>query len=204
MQSPFLVPPESYDFTPENYFAPMKIEDLFPERPQAPLEVELGAGDGSFFAEMVRRYPERNFLAVERLYNRMQKIGRKMARFAAGNARLMQIESHYLVRYLLPPESVTTFHIMFPDPWPKRRHHANRLIQTDFLDAVHRALIPCGELRLTTDNLPYFEHMRAVFEPHPGFAEEPWEPGEDYPQTDFERVFRARGLPIYRALLRKK
>ncbi len=204
MQSPFLVSPESYDFTPENYFAPMKIEDLFPERPLAPLEVELGAGDGSFFAEMVRRTPERNFLAVERLYNRMQKIGRKMARFGARNGRLMQIESHYLVRYLLPPESVTTFHIMFPDPWPKRRHHANRLIQTDFLDAVARALIPCGELRLTTDNLPYFEHMRAVFEPHPGFKEEPWEPGADYPQTDFERGFRAQGLPIYRALLRKK
>jgi tRNA (guanine-N7-)-methyltransferase len=116
----------------------------------------------------------------------------------------VRIESHYFVQYLLPPGSVDIFHIMFPDPWPKRRHQAHRLIQTDFLDVVRRALGPGGELRLTTDNQPYFEHMRSVFEPHPGFVEEPWEPGPDYPQTDFERGFRAQGLPIYRARLRKK
>ena len=45
--------------------------------------------------------------------------------------------------------------------------------------------------------------MRKVFEAHNGFAEEPWTPGPDYPQTDFERLFRSQGLPIHRALLRR-
>lgn len=204
MQSPFLVPPESYEYVPANYFAPLELEALFPGRAGVPLELDLGAGDGGFVVEMARRYPDRDFLAVERLWGRLRKIGRKLARFGAQNCRSMRIESHYLVRYLLPPESVSVVHVMFPDPWPKRRHHANRLIQPDFLDVVQKALAPGGELRLTTDNQPYFEHMRAVFEPHPGFVEEPWAPGPDYPQTDFEQGFRCHGLPIYRALLRRK
>ena len=116
---------------------------------------------------------------------------------------MLSVESHYMVRHLLPPESVSVIHLMFPDPWPKRRHWHRRLLQTDFLDSVSVALRPGGELRLTTDDQPYFTHMRAVFENHPGFVKEPWEPGDDYPQTDFERMFRTKGLPVYRALLRK-
>ena len=204
MQSVFLIPPESVEFIPGNYFAPLDLADLFPGQPGAPLDVDLGSGDGGFLVEMANRFPERNFLGVERLKGRVRISCRRMARTGALNARLIRLESHYLVRYLLPRESVQVFHVMFPDPWPKRRHHVNRLIQTAFLDDAHGALAPGGELRLTTDNLPYFEHMRAVFEPHPGFAEEPWTPGPDYPQTDFERLFRSQCLPIYRALLRRK
>jgi len=78
------------------------------------------------------------------------------------------------------------------------------LIQTEFLDDVKEVLIPGGELRLTTDDLPYFQHMRKVFEAHASFLEEPWTPGDDYPQTDFERHFRGQGVPVYRALLRRR
>jgi tRNA (guanine-N7-)-methyltransferase len=203
MHSVFLVPPDSLEYLPESYLYPIDLAAVFPGRTHLPLEIDLGAGDGDFILEMVKRHPERNFLAVERLLGRLTKICRKLARIAAPNGRALRIESHYFVRYLLPPASVSVFHIMHPDPWPKRRHHGNRLIQTEFLDIVHRALAPGGELRLTTDNEDYFKHMRAVFEPHPGFIEEPWDPGEDYPQTDFERQYRAKGQPIFRALLRR-
>lgn len=204
MQSVFLIPPDSVEFLPDDYFAPLNLADLFPERPDAALEVDLGSGDGAFLVAMAQRFPERHFLGVERLLGRVRKSSRRAARNGLENLRVLRIESHYLVRHLLPPGAVAVMHVMFPDPWPKRRHHHRRLIQTEFLDAVHCALRPEGELRLTTDDLLYFEHMREVFQAHPGFAEEAWEPGDDYPQTDFERLFRARGLPVYRALLRKR
>ena len=203
MQPVFLIPPDTIEFIPENYCVPLDLAALFPVNPGAPLELDLGSGDGAFLVEMAHATPDRNFLGVERLLGRVRRTCRRLARTGARNARLIRLESHYLVRYLLPPGSVSVIHVMFPDPWPKRKHHPKRLIQTDFLDAVWAALAPGGELRLTTDDLPYFQHMRAVFEPHTGFAEEPWTPGADYPQTDFERHFRSQGLPIHRALLRK-
>ena len=203
MQSVFLIPPDSVAFLPENYFAPLDLAALFPGQPAAPLEVDLGSGDGSFLVEMTRRHPERNFLGVERLLGRVRKTCRRMARLGALNGRILRVESHYLVRHLLPRGSAQVLHVMFPDPWPKRHHQPRRLIQTGFLDDAHAALAPGGELRLTTDDLPYFQHMRAVFEAHCGFVEEPWTPGDDYPQTDFERHFRGQGLPIHRALLRR-
>ena len=204
MSSVFQVSPEALEFIPENYFAPLELKDLFPERPGAPLEVDFGSGDGAFLAEYALRHPRRNFLGVERLMGRVRRTSRRLARAGALNARVLRVESHYAARYLLPPDSVSVAHLMFPDPWPKRRHQGNRLFQRDFLDAVHGALRVGGELRLTTDSAPYFQQMRDIFEEHPGFTEEPWSPGEDYPQTDFERRFRAEGLPIHRTLLKKE
>jgi tRNA (guanine-N7-)-methyltransferase len=92
---------------------------------------------------------------------------------------------------------------MFPDPWPKRRHQVRRLINPEFLDAARYALVAQGELRLTTDDADYFAHMKKVTAAHEGFAAVPWPDDPDYPQTDFEKRFRALGLPIHRLLLRK-
>jgi len=203
MQSVFLIPPDSVEYFPENYFAPLDLAALFPHQPGAPLEVDLGSGDGTFLIAMTNRAPERNFLGVERLLGRVRRTCRYMARTGATNGRIIRVESHYLVRYLLPRASVSVMHVMFPDPWPKRRHQQKRLIQTAFLDDAREALAPGGELRLTTDDAPYFAHMREVFKAHTGFVEEEWNPGDDYPQTDFERMFREKGMPIYRALLRR-
>jgi len=204
MQPVFLFPPDTVEFLPEDYCARLDLATLFPGRENAPLELDLGCGDGAFLVEMAKRFPERNFLGVERLLGRVRRTCKGLAREGAANARVIRLESHYLVRYLLPPGSVSVFHVMFPDPWPKRRHHVKRLIQTAFLDDIAVALAPGGELRLTTDDAPYFQHMRKVFEAHPGFTQEPWTPGPDYPQTDFEAIFRCHALPIYRALLRKR
>ena len=204
MQPVYLIPPQSVRHEPENLFAPLDPAALFPESPLAPLEIDLGCGDGAFLLTMARQHPDRNFLGTERLLGRVRRTCRGAAEAGLCNVRVVRLESHYFLRYLLPEASVTTLHLMFPDPWPKRRHHHRRLVQTNFLDAAHVALRPGGELRLTTDDFPYFKHMCAVSKPHPGFREEPWEPGPDYPQTDFERLFRGQGLPIHRALLRRE
>lgn len=204
MQSVFSIDPEAVPFYPESYFEPLKLEAMFPGRSDLPLEIDLGCGDGTFLIALAANEPGRNFVGVERLLGRVRRTSRRAARIGLTNLRVLRLESYYAVRYLLPEQSVSVFHVMFPDPWPKRRHHHKRLIQTEFLDAARLALEPNGELRLTTDDLPYYKHMRKTFEAFPGLSEEPWEPGADYPRTDFEQVFRSKGLPIYRALLRNQ
>ncbi len=202
MTSVFAFPPETVEFFPEDYFAPLDMGPLFP-CPGVPLEIDLGCGDGGFLTAMAKRTPEHNFLGVERLLGRVRRCTRLAARFGLTNVRMLRIESHYFLRYLLPPGAASVIHILFPDPWPKRRHQSRRLFQTEFLDTARIALTERGEIRFTTDDLPYYTHALEVAGTHAGFEQVPWEPGEDYPQTDFEREFRGKGLPIYRLLLRK-
>src|SRR5205823_5514425 len=102
-----------------------------------------------------------------------------------------------------PPESVSKFHVLFPDPWPKRRHWRRRLIQPEFLDAIAAALVAGGELRIKTDDAPYFEHIGTMLGARQDFREEPWPDELDEPTTDFERGFVVRSLPIYRVRLVK-
>lgn len=192
---------EGIEFVPPDYFAPLQINHLFPQ--PAPLEVDVGCGEGAFIVAMARLHPNRNFLGIERLVGRIRKVGRRCLRAKVTNVRTLCVESSYSVRYLLPPASVSVFHVMFPDPWPKRKHRERRLINREFLDSVHSGLGAGGELRLTTDDADYFEQIKKVASTHEGFSEKSWVEESGYPQTDFEKRFRALGLPIHRLKLGK-
>lgn len=193
--------PDPLEFTPADYFTPVRVEDLFAR--QVPLEVDVGCGEGAFIVAMAKANPGRNFLGIERLVGRVRKVCRRTTNAGLANVRVMCVEIAYTVQHLLPAGSVTVLHVMFPDPWPKRKHRLRRLVNHEFLDAVHTALLSDGELRLTTDDLDYFEWMQKVAAGHKGFSQAPWPEDPAYPQTDFEKRFRAQGLPIHRLLLKK-
>jgi tRNA (guanine-N7-)-methyltransferase len=97
---------------------------------------------------------------------------------------------------------VDVFYLLFPDPWPKRRHHVRRVFTRELLAAVARALVPNGIFRIATDDSPYFEQMQQVIR-KASFFEQAADPSGSMPTTTFEKRFTARGLPIYRLLLRK-
>jgi tRNA (guanine-N7-)-methyltransferase len=178
----------------------LELAALFPKA--QPLEVEPGCGDASFLVEYARRHPERNFIGVERLLGRIRKLDRKGRRAGLTNLRGVQIESAYFLQYLLPPHSVSTLHVYFPDPWPKKRHHKNRLINESFPRLARTALVPDGAVYLRTDDADYFAQMTGVFDASGAF-----QPVETPPElaellTDFEREFHARGIGTLRAAYR--
>ena len=107
----------------------LDLDEIFGRK--APLHVDLGCGDGSFLCAMAQRMPDKNFLGIERLLNRVRTSARKAA--PLDNVRLLRMESSYAVRYLLPPESVERFYLLFPDPWPKRRPHRRRISLARFM-----------------------------------------------------------------------
>jgi len=189
------------EIIPADYFSPLNLGEVFPG--DGPLEVDIGSGDGAFIVAMAKRSPERRFIGIERLLGRVRRTCRRAQQQGVENVRLLRVESSYAVRYLFPPASVNVFHICFPDPWPKRRHWPRRLIQPEFLATIHMALVPGGELRVKTDDAPYFEHMQTVFRAQSALREVDWEIPADYPLTDFESFFLGKGLPIYRARLVK-
>ncbi len=182
---------------PECYDERLELPELF-LKPQ-PLEVELGSGDGSFLAAYARQSPERNFIGVERLLGRLRKLDRKGKRAGLQNLRLIRLEAAYLVEYLLPVGSVTALHVYFPDPWPKRKHRKNRLINERFTELARQALVVGGVVYLRTDDADYFEQMTRVFGANPGFRLVDTPVSLSAVVTDFERNFNLRGVPTLRA-----
>ncbi len=176
---------------------PLDLENIFGRK--APLHVDLGCGDGSFLRAVAQRMPDKNFLGIERLRGRIRSAARKTADLS--NMRLLQIESSYAVRYLLPPESVETFYLLFPDPWPKRRHHRHRIVTPDFLNSVYVALEKKGVIYIATDHLEYFQKIKDIAELDPGFAIV--ELDVELPPTGFELIFRQKDAPIHWLALRK-
>jgi tRNA (guanine-N7-)-methyltransferase len=176
---------------------PLDVTTIFPA--VQPLEVELGCGDASFVVNHAKAHPEHNFIGVERLGGRIRKLDRKGRRAGLTNLRGVRIESSYFLEYLLPPKSVATLHIYFPDPWPKRKHLKNRFINERFLEIAQRVLVHNGIVYLRTDHENYFEQMTDVFAVTNAFraVETPQELSALL--TDFEEGFLKQGVRTLRA-----
>jgi tRNA (guanine-N7-)-methyltransferase len=186
---------------PHSIFRPLPLREIFQN--DRPIEVDLGSGSGKFLVEAAQIFPDRNFLGVERLLGRVRKTCRQAFHRGLTNLRVLRLEIDYTVRYMLPRNSVWRFHLYFPDPWPKRRHQARRIVDVEFLDWIFHSLTDDGELWIKTDHEDYFKQIALT-----AGQSELWSPmrwaEEGYPVTDFEEQFMARELPIYRLRLRKR
>lgn len=167
------------------------------------VEVDLGCAKGAFVAGMAALEPETVFIGIENQAHRVRSTGKKITRMELGNALVLQGECFTAVKEWFAPETVDVFHVSFPDPWPKRRHHIRRLVNSAFLEVIFRALKADGSLRLMTDDEPYFRAMEKAVATCGLYQETVWDDGREYPKTEFQGKFEAAGLPIYRLALGK-
>lgn len=187
--------------TEAEWLGPLPVRGWF-SHPQRPLEIDLGCGKGRFLLARAAKNPAVNFLGIDRMLRRIRKIDNRARRLDLDNIRLIRVEAYYAVAHLIPPASVATYYVFFPDPWPKAKHEGHRLFNALFLDALHRTLAENGVAHVATDHLPYFEQLSAIFAADARFAPvEPFVPPEDE-QTDFERYYIGQ-KPIGRLSVRK-
>jgi tRNA (guanine-N7-)-methyltransferase len=187
------------EYVPKSLTTALEFDRIFSRL--APVEIDLGCGNGAFLAALAEESPMRNFLGIERLLGRVRGVCRKVARLGLKNARVLRMESTYAVTNLLPAGSVSAFHLLFPDPWPKRRHHRRRAFTHEFLFSVHRALITGGLFHVATDHTDYFHQIERVIAATDIFVIS--RERNNFPSTTFEQKFVTRGLSIHRLLLRK-
>ncbi len=192
--------PAEIELIPANYFAPLDLGKVFPR--SGALEVDIGSGDGKFMVGRAEKFPDRNFIGLEKLAGRVRHGCKKASRLALTNVRFLRIEGAYAIQYLLPPASVEIVHLLFPDPWPKKKHRRRRMVTAEFLSVVHRLLAPDGRFRVATDQEDYFTSMRELISPA-SFLDVTPAPNAIFPVTTFEKHFLADGAPIYRFELRK-
>jgi tRNA (guanine-N7-)-methyltransferase len=191
------------ELIPESYVARLDLLKIFGRN--APLQVDLGCGDGSFLCALAARMPEKNFIGVERMLGRVRSATHKASKIGpgrTGNVRILHLETFYTVRFLLPPASVEAFYLLFPDPWPKRRHQRRRIMTGDFLRAIGDALVPDGTFRIATDQSDYFKQIRELAERSTDFSTA-LNRGDSFPSSAFEKKFEANGASIHRLELRK-
>ena len=175
----------------------------------APCTIEIGFGNGDNLLRLAAAHPHRNFLGIE---VHRAGIGRLLLALEARQLRNVRIVCHDAVEVLaaqIAPLSVQEILILFPDPWPKKRHHKRRLLQADFVELAASRLAPGGQLRLATDWEPYAQQMletlnaSAALEnlaPDGGFVTRP---GEREP-TRFERRGERLGHEVWDLAYRKR
>jgi tRNA (guanine-N7-)-methyltransferase len=190
--------PLDVEIVPSNYFAPLDLESIYGR--SAPLEVDLGCGDGSFLVQIAAANPARDFLGIERLFGRVRSAHRKITQLELPNARVLRVETSYAIQQMLRPGSVALFHLMFPDPWPKRRHWRRRIVTEAFFVSIYRALAPDGLLRIVTDQIDYFQEIERLAAQSPQFVINS-DPEPYRAPSTFEKRFSQS--EIYRLVLRK-
>jgi tRNA (guanine-N7-)-methyltransferase len=152
------------DFHPQ----PVDLDVLFGRR--APRTMEIGFGNGEHLLARAVAEPQRDFLGVE---VHRSGVGQLLNAAAAARLRNLRVACHDAIEVLqaqIAPQALDEVQILFPDPWPKARHHKRRLIQPAFVELLATRLTAGGRLLLATDWLPYAEHMRLVIDECAHFA----------------------------------
>jgi len=123
----------------------------FPD-PSRPLEIEVGSGKGGFLLQEAAAHPDVNYLGIEQAGEFYAYCADRIRRRGLANVRMLHTDATEFLHWRCPAGVVRVFHLYFSDPWPKRKHHKNRVVQDLFLADVWRTLVPGGELRVVTDH----------------------------------------------------
>ena len=166
----------------------------------ASIEVEIGFGKGRFLRAAAERSPDRNWLGIEYAGPCVALAAERIAKRGLTNVRLVRGAAEEILTDHLSDASVEAFHVYFPDPWPKKRHHKRRLIKPAFAEEVVRALRPGGRLHIATDYGEYYDEMLPILTAaglklvdHPDAVQ------DEVFHTNYETRFLEQGKPIHRA-----
>ena len=201
--SPVAVSPDSLD-------GMMDFELLFGRK--GPVEIEVGSGKGTFVLEQAKAFPDTNFFCIEWANKYYKYAVDRIERWGLCNVRLLRTDAAVFLQDHVPDTSLKMFHLYFPDPWPKKRHHKRRFFCDKNLAQVHRILEPDGIINIATDHENYFEQMTDVadkaiqtglFEKIPFIRPAGAKDGE-FVGTNYERKYMKESRQTYTLALRKK
>jgi tRNA (guanine-N7-)-methyltransferase len=181
---------------------------LFDPRPEE-VWLEIGFGSGEHLAVQAAAHPAIGLIGCEVFENGIAKLLADVQRRALANVRILTDDARLLIA-ALPPASIGRVFILFPDPWPKQRHHKRRIVAKETLDALVAIMTDGAELRLATDDLDYLAWMLARLPVHPAFAWLADRPSDwrvrpaDWPATRYEAKAITAGRRPYFLRLRRR
>lgn len=141
--------PAEFESKKEVLFYPAKQENV-----QGNI-LEIGPGRGDFFLSMARQCPDKKIVAIELDKGRYFRLIPRIEKSGVTNILLVQGDARAILPRFFAPGSFEKIYVLFPDPWPKRRHIPHRLMSIEFLEFLAERLCPDGELHSATDFEPY-------------------------------------------------
>jgi len=162
--------------------------------------LEIGFGAGEHLLWQAAQHPEAGILGCEPFQDGVVKVLAALAERSSGNIRLHADDARPLIRQL-PAASIARVFMLFPDPWPKRRHWKRRLVSEGTLAELARIMQPAAELRIATDIAPYAEWILLAVRRQGSFrwtaqAAADWrQRGNDWPPTRYEAKALRAGRP---------
>jgi len=170
----------------------------------APVVLEIGFGDGEALAATAASHPEIDYVGVEVHRPGVGALLRRLAAQSLSNVRVIATDAKDVMATRVPDGSLAAVHLFFPDPWPKKRHHKRRLVQSDFAALVAVKLAPGGYFHVATDWPDYAEHVAAVLAHAPGMVEDVTRAVLlARPPTRFERRGRRLGHAMHDLVYRR-
>jgi tRNA (guanine-N7-)-methyltransferase len=179
------------------------------ERVPREIWLEIGFGGGEHLAAQAASHRDIGMIGCEVFENGIAKLLGEIARQDLANIRILTDDARLLLT-ALPAESIGRVFILFPDPWPKQRHHKRRIVVRPTLDRLAEIMVDGAELRLATDDVDYLRWMLARAPVHPAFAwlaegPEDWRSRPaDWPATRYEAKAVAAGRRPYFLRLRRR
>lgn len=170
--------------------------------PSKPVIVEIGFGMGTSTQVIARERDQFNYLCLEVYLVGFVKLLRDISRLGLDNIRLMRFNAVDVLERMIPDSSIAGFHIFFPDPWPKKRHHKRRLIQPDFVHLLASKLRKDGYIYCVTDWEEYAQWMLEVLSgeallvnPYDGFCPPvAWRPMTKFEKKGLDKDYRINEL----------
>ena len=167
---------------------PFDFEKIFGN--SNPVVMEIGFGMGDSTARIAAANPNINYIGIEVFLYGFSKLLAKIDNLGLKNIKIMRFDAVQVLEDLVPDNSVSGFHIFFPDPWPKKRHNRRRLVKRPFTDLLTTKLVKGGYIYCVTDWEDYASWMleelgqtEGLVNPYGGFA-----PSRDWrPETGFEK-----------------
>ena len=174
----------------------LDLQSLFPDA--ISYQMEIGFGAGEHLAALARTYPDVGFIGCEPFINGVAKLLVEIEEQSLSNIRLFTDDARLLCD-VLPDASIDKIHILFPDPWPKLRHHKRRLVSAETLSQLARLQKKGAALQLATDHEDYANWMLEQLLTHPDYtwtaqSKADWQsPPSDWVATRYQHKTSAEG-----------
>jgi tRNA (guanine-N7-)-methyltransferase len=180
--------------------------------PTRRFEIEIGCGKGTFMLNVAEQNLQTNFLGMEWEGAYFAYTADRVRRAGLSNVRMLHADAVEFLKWRCPDAIVDAIHLYYSDPWPKTKHHKNRVVQDRFLDQVLRCLVPGGELRIVTDHDDYWAWMEQHFARWAGegrpferraFVSPQWVGEGQFVATNYERKMCGDEKDPHATVLRK-